>query len=33
MKLGTEVKSSIKLVLEKNIYFSSVSLDTKFFFF
>lgn len=33
MKLGTEVKSSIKLVLEKNIYFSSVTLDTNFVFF
>lgn len=32
MKPGTEVKSSIKIVLEKHIYFSSTPLDTKIFF-
>lgn len=32
MKPGTELKSSIKIVLEKSIYFSSITLDTKIFF-
>jgi len=33
MKLGTEVKSSIKLVWEKNICFSSISLDTNVYIY